>query len=352
MSNFTRRKFLRSVAGAMLGASALGRATWAFGPRAGGAQAQTQADPELVLAFGSCNRQWNSQRNWSRIGTVNADAWIWLGDIIYSDFFSPAARKRAYDGLRRDEYYREFAARVPRILGTWDDHDYGFNNSGRDFKDKVSSQRLLLDFLGVPADDPRRQREGVYNSHTFEKAGRRVKTILLDLRYFRDKSKRDSELLGEAQWRWFEAELAEAAGCDLVVIGSSMQYLGPMTDGDDWNGFPTERMRMRELLEQAPAPVMILSGDVHGSELSRVEFNGARTGQRWLYDFTASGITHGNSMTPNPRRLGKPCGENNFGVLRLGLPADGSPVKVTFETWLADTGKRFQAQVAEGLGRV
>lgn len=350
MSNFTRRKFLRSVAGAMIGASALGRATWAFGRRDNGINAAAKADSELVLAFGSCNRQWRSQRHWSRIASVGADAWVWLGDIIYSDFFSPAMRKRAYDGLRNDEYYREFAAGTT-ILGTWDDHDYGFNNTGRDFKDKVSSQRLLLDFLDVPADDPRRQREGVYSAHTLEKAGRRVKLILLDLRYFRDKSKRDSELLGEAQWRWFEAELASAAGSDLVIIGSSSQFLGPMTDGDDWNGFPTERKRMHDLLEQAPTPVVFLSGDVHGSELSRVEFSGARTGQRWLYDFTSSGITHGNSMTRNPRRVGKPCGDNNFGVLRLGLPADGSPVKVTFETWLADNGKRFQAQVAEGLGR-
>ena len=32
------------------------------------------------------------------------------------------------------------------VIATWDDHDYGQNDGGKDFSKKVESQQLLLDF--------------------------------------------------------------------------------------------------------------------------------------------------------------------------------------------------------------
>lgn len=44
---------------------------------------------------------------------------------------------------------------ISQVIGTWDDHDYGLNDAGKEFSRKVTNQRLLLDFLGEPQDSPR-----------------------------------------------------------------------------------------------------------------------------------------------------------------------------------------------------
>lgn len=42
-----------------------------------------------------------------------------------------------------------------KVIGTWDDHDYGLNDAGKEFPHKIANQRLLLDFLDEPQDSPR-----------------------------------------------------------------------------------------------------------------------------------------------------------------------------------------------------
>jgi hypothetical protein len=42
-----------------------------------------------------------------------------------------------------------------QVLGTWDDHDYGLNDAGKELSGKVIAQRLMLDFLDEPEDSKR-----------------------------------------------------------------------------------------------------------------------------------------------------------------------------------------------------
>lgn len=42
-----------------------------------------------------------------------------------------------------------------QVIGTWDDHDYGLNDAGKEFSGKDATQRLLLDFLDEPEDSAR-----------------------------------------------------------------------------------------------------------------------------------------------------------------------------------------------------
>lgn len=39
----------------------------------------------LLIAFGSCSKQWESQPLWSRIEALHPEVWLWLGDNIYGD---------------------------------------------------------------------------------------------------------------------------------------------------------------------------------------------------------------------------------------------------------------------------
>ena len=74
--------------------------------------------------------------------------------------------------------YQKLHATCP-VLATWDDHDYGMNDSGEWYSKKAESKRIMLEFFGVPEDSPRRQRDGIHGAYVFGPEGRRVQVILL-----------------------------------------------------------------------------------------------------------------------------------------------------------------------------
>jgi Phosphodiesterase/alkaline phosphatase D len=174
--------------------------------------------PITRIAFGSCNDQTAPQPLWGPIRASEPDLWVWMGDNIYGDTADMAALDSMYARQRRRPGYRALREST-RVIGTWDDHDYGANDAGRSYPKRDSSQMKLLDFLEVPKDHPRRTREGVYSAHTYGPPGRRVKVILLDTRYHRAPITRDplteqryfpnetGDILGEEQWEWLETEL-------------------------------------------------------------------------------------------------------------------------------------------------
>lgn len=47
-------------------------------------------------------------------------------------------------------------SKLARVVGTWDDHDYGANNSDRTLEDKRRNRALFLDFLDEPLGSQRR----------------------------------------------------------------------------------------------------------------------------------------------------------------------------------------------------
>ena len=220
-------------------------------------------EPERLLsriAFGSCNSPLELTPVWESIGHRRPDAWIWLGDTVYADSPTPegptpAARARVALDRLPQLYARQLALPAyatlrqrARILGTWDDHDYGMNDLGADWIGREEAQRHFLDFYGEPAGSPRRQRPGIYSSYRFGPPGRVVQVILLDTRYFRSPLRRgefreadwvdgrrgpyvpsedpNATVLGAAQWAWLEEVLRQPAELRLLV--SSIQVI-PMT---------------------------------------------------------------------------------------------------------------------------
>ena len=43
-----------------------------------------------------------------------------------------------------------------QIIGVWDDHDYGKNDGGSDYKLKDKTREIFLDFIGEAQDTERR----------------------------------------------------------------------------------------------------------------------------------------------------------------------------------------------------
>ena len=60
-------------------------------------------------------------------------------DNIYSDTEDMDKMKRDYDQQINQEGYSEITNQF-KVLGTWDDHDYGLNDGGEEYEMKAESK--------------------------------------------------------------------------------------------------------------------------------------------------------------------------------------------------------------------
>ena len=132
----------------------------------------------------------------------------------------------------------------------------------------------------------------MYTSSVLTAGNLTCKVVLLDTRFNKDPYTRlDGDFLGEEQWRWLETELADERP-DLLLLGSSIQVLpeGKLVE-ESWSRFPASRERLLRLVLESPvANVLLLSGDIHTSEILKARCGVGR--DRQLIEFTASGLTH------------------------------------------------------------
>merc|ERR1719223_1293543 len=109
---------------------------------------------------------------WPDVAREEYDAFAWIGDAVYADervklangertrrYLGEKAHEEAYERVKRDEAYAAVRRRAD-VVGTWDDHDYGFNNAGKHWSRKAFAKKAFLDFLDEPVGSERRTREG------------------------------------------------------------------------------------------------------------------------------------------------------------------------------------------------
>jgi alkaline phosphatase D len=268
------------------------------------------------IAFGSCCHEAKPAPIFASILNYKPQLFVWMGDNIYGDSPDAAVLRNKYQLQQFRPSYRELCDLCP-ILGVWDDHDYGENDAGKNYVNRVESQKALLDFLQEPANSKRREQEGIYATYIYGPVGQQVRVILLDTRYFRDDIGSDGTILGDAQWAWFERTL-KSSGAQINIVVSSYQMIAEEHRFEKWANFPKERKRMLDLLAQpAIPPVIFLSGDRHLAEISQLpaEITGYP-----LTDITSSALTQsggGSSQEINKHRIGENYTINNFGTLTI-----------------------------------
>jgi alkaline phosphatase D len=256
--------------------------------------------------------------------------WVWLGDIMYGDSHDMAVLEKKYNIQKEKPEYKNLMS-TSKIIGIWDDHDYGINDGGKYYSKKEESKELLLDFLDVADDDPVRSHDGAYSAHDISIGDKLLKIILLDTRYFRDTLDADlgstarylpnleGDILGEEQWQWFEETLRNSKA-DFHILGSGIQVIADEQGYEKWANFPKSRTKMFNLLAEInPKPLIIISGDRHIAEVSKIDIPGLNYP---LYDFTASGLTHTWGMywdEPNRYRVDSLIAFKNFGLLKIDL---------------------------------
>lgn len=321
-------------------------------------KSQDADQSKTVIAFGSCAHQHDPQPILTDVAALKPDAFIYLGDNIYSDTYEMDTLRKNYRILGAKPEFQTLNA-ATKIYAVWDDHDFGYNDTGRHYPFKKESKEIFLDFFGDQGDSAITRHDGIYHTTWMEKAGRKIQIIFPDIRTFRDKllpyngnrkgqmgyeyeldyspyTTSDSTMLGEAQWRWLEEQLAMPA--DVKIIASSTQFSITHNGYEAWANFPHEQKRFVDLIRKTHATgVFFISGDVHYAELSKLNVVGGYP----LYDVTSSGITSTwDFATPNDNRIAGPVMENNYGLVIIDW--NKNDPEITFEIHDAAKKKRIE----------
>lgn len=299
---------------------------------------QPAAADTTTIAFGSCLRQWKPVPILQTVRLMKPDAFIFTGDNVYTDtgFYrfkrEPGRIAKAYQQLAETAEYQALKDST-RLFATWDDHDYGRNNAGAEYRYKEEAKQQFMNFFDIPSNAPLRQRSGIYAVHYLGKAEHRIQILLLDTRSFRDPLQqaepnqqcprsrlvasmdRTATLLGEAQWDWLSTHLRQPAALRLIV--SSIQVIPDGHCYEKWGNFPHERQRLIQLIQDSGAQhTIILSGDRHLGEISTLP---ATDNSFPLYEITASGLNSAGAGKGehNPYRIGDDnVRVDHFGVVR------------------------------------
>ena len=272
--------------------------------------------------LGSCLDQDLEQPIWTAIEKQNIDGFIFLGDNVYGDQKSGELGKLKKAYKKQKTKIPEWLNKDKKILAIWDDHDYGKNDGGGDYKNKKETQALFLDFWKIPKQDPRRTRKGIYFEDTQIIEGKNVQIIGLDTRYFRSQLEGRkngylpnndplASVLGTEQWKWLD-ETLENSKADIVIILSSIQILATNHPYEKWSNFTADRKKLLKRLDDVlkTKTVVLISGDRHRAGLYQ---------KGSLVEITASALNKGSSRPTetDPLLIGKTYPEINFGILDI-----------------------------------
>ena len=285
----------------------------------------------LTLGFGSCLHQDRSMAILKTIEKKELDLFMFIGDV-YGDQKDGELDKLIRTYKQQYNNLENFLKNVSTEF-IWDDHDFGLNDGGSDYRYKDRAKELFLETWKIPSQDPRRLRDGLYFDKMIEKNGLKVHLIFLDNRTFKSEWKLTDEfnkegkeryvkdfdpnktLLGKKQWQWLKEKLNEDS--NIKIILSSLQILSLGHGWESWDKLPLERERLFNLIDESNVSnLFILSGDRH-----RGGFYSFKTDDNNdIYEFTSSSLNLPipfNTEEKGPLRIGSTYRKANFGVVRI-----------------------------------
>ncbi len=290
---------------------------------------------QVKLAFGSCASSEDSSI-WARIKSEGADGVVLLGDTPYID---------TTDLDRVRDAYRRFAS-IPTLAntlrsipfwGTWDDHDFGRNDSDGRLPGKENSRRGFLNYRPNPSFGHADQ--GIYTKFRYGP----VEVFLLDTRWFArtgpswaDPSK--PTLLGEQQWKWLQAGLL-ASDASFKLLACGMIWDDKQnSESDDWGTYAHERQALQTWLgDNRIEGVILIGGDIHVSRL--LKYDTVDQVGYPLYQFISSPM-HGSVIpslnVPHPSLV--ESAEEPYVFLKLHVDSTVAPATLQ-ATWINREGK-------------
>lgn len=285
------------------------------------------------------------------------DALFLIGDNVYGDRRGKGKDQRSLPASPRTLWERYLETRralelfkaeqlVP-VFATWDDHDYGVNDAGRNHPFRAEAERIFRSFF------PRTEITGVFEagpgvSGIFQGFGQRF--VFLDDRSFRSaKGEGDEAHFGNAQEQWLAHALASSARPTWLISGD--QFFGGYHRYESYEGsHPKAFKTFTAWLQNVKSPLFFLSGDRHLAELMHIST--AEIGQD-AYELTSSAIhakTYPDAWAEgkNPRQIAGASGTLNYAIIettaepswKLDIAAFGPEKKQLFRNTVAPTGPK------------
>ena len=286
----------------------------------------------LTLGFGSCLHQDRSMAILKTIEKKELDLFMFIGDNVYGDQEDGELDKLIRTYKQQYNNLENFLKNVSTEF-IWDDHDFGLNDGGSNYRYKDKTKELFLETWKIPFNDPRRLRDGLYFDKAIEKNGLKIHLIFLDNRSFKSEWKltdefnkegkeryiedfnSDKTLLGKNQWKWLKDKLTVES--DIKIIISSLQILSLGHGWESWDKFPLQREKLFKLIDESNlSNLFILSGDRHRGGFYKFK----TVGNNNIYEFTSSSLNLPipfNTEEEGPLRIGSTYRKANFGVVRF-----------------------------------
>ena len=291
--------------------------------------------PDFKFVIGSCNyvnepkfdrpgEPYGSNFEiFNSINKKNPDFMLWLGDNTYlreSDWNSRTGFIKRYSHTRALRELQPLLASTHHYA-TWDDHDYGPNNSDGSFWLKETASEIFKLFWTNPNYDV----TGKGGITGFFQWGD-VDFFLMDNRYHRTSNNNfteDRQILGKDQIDWLINALTfSQATFKFIAIGGQVLSSGAVYE--NYATYPEERKYLIDKIREAKIEgVIFLDGDRHHTILSKMQES---EDVYPLYDLTCSSLTAGindDDESYNIYSLKETLvSVNNFGMLNVTGPAN------------------------------
>ncbi|MFP6582172.1 MAG: alkaline phosphatase D family protein [Candidatus Hydrogenedentota bacterium] len=229
----------------------------------------TAPDPnklgKVCLAFGSCAHA-KPLELWKQIHDQGAQGLVLLGDTPYIDSTRLSiARRKQRDFLAVPDIAQ--LIRNTSIWGTWDDHDFGKNDSDGTLPGKENSRQAFLEYRANA--NYGHGSEGIYTRFRYGP----IEVFLLDTRWFArtetspvDPSK--PTLLGARQWAWLKKSLKGSTAPFKIIACGMIWDDKENGESDDWGTYSHERSALFDFIgEKNISGVVLIGGDIHCSRL-------------------------------------------------------------------------------------
>ncbi len=272
-----------------------------------------RSDLGRPVKFGLCscmNDENHEPEIWRSMVDKKPDVIFFLGDAVYADTGAPATGadpehlwQRFCEARTTLEIY--YSKKLIPIFATWDDHDFGLNDSNsKEYPYVQQSQRNFLNFFAQNPSHCRYLVQGPGVSSALKIANQLF--LLMDDRSFRDVSGSKDRYAhwGKNQERWALSQIDNHAGPTWLMNGSQVFPAMPFKESLSQN-HPAQFEGLLDELKVRSSKVIFASGDVHFSEISKIEK--AALGYQ-TYELTSSSIHSLNMpgvphIIPNKRRI-------------------------------------------------
>ena len=253
-----------------------------------------------------------SQSTWRHLGQLSPriSFHMLLGDTIYLPWTStenerPPVHRRIWRLHLRQRSVESFAdaVRTTPTIATWDDHDFGENNSDSAQKHKKKSLNAFRELVPNPDRPSPSSFDGINYIFTWGD----VEFFVPDGRYHRTGKfaqnvaeaggvdAPEQKIFGDEQMEWLiDAIRNSDATFKVIVSGVSWN-----THADSWKSFPNCRAQILDCMSEVPG-ILLFSGDIHFCRIRVPRPDGNFDGEPHrhsgasypypLYEFISSGI--------------------------------------------------------------